>query len=78
MSKGLTTTNDLIIVDAIPLDQHPAAVYVAGLAAGSRRTRQAALDKTESRPRRRAVGAWALGIRHSYQMTFRELYAVSM
>jgi len=35
-------TNDLIVIEPIPLDQHPAAGYVAGLAKGSRRVMIAA------------------------------------
>ena len=38
MTTELTTTNDLIVIELLPLDQHPAAVYMAGLANGSRRT----------------------------------------
>src|SRR5580692_4926562 len=40
----LSTQDALVVVDpALPLDRHPVAVYLAGLAPGSRRTQTAAL-----------------------------------
>ena len=44
--KALATTTpaDLVRIDALPLDRHPAAVYLASLSEGSRRTMCGALD----------------------------------
>ena len=46
MNNALTTTQptDLIIIDPLPLDQHPAAVYLASLAPSGRVTQHAALN----------------------------------
>ncbi len=35
MIAELTTTNDLIVIEPLPLDQHSTADYIAGLAKGS-------------------------------------------
>ena len=44
MTKITTTKSDLVLVDNKDLDQHPAAVYLASLANGSKRTMRQALD----------------------------------
>lgn len=44
MNEITTTKSDLVLVDNKDLDQHPAAVYLASLANGSKRTMRQALD----------------------------------
>ena len=46
MDNELITSqnNDLVIIDPLPIDQHPAAVYLAGLSASGRRSQHQALD----------------------------------
>ena len=39
-----TQTNDLVIIDPLPIDQNPAAVYLAGLSPSGRRSQHQALD----------------------------------
>lgn len=39
-----TNTNDITLADVLPLDQNPAAVYLAGLSETGRRTQKQALD----------------------------------
>ena len=64
MTTELTITNDLIIVEPLPLDQQLAAVYIAGLAKGSQRTMQAALDK---------IAYLLIGVPDSLQVQWRRL-----
>lgn len=40
-----TMTNELVVLERIPMERHPAAVYLSGLAAGSRRTMRQSLDR---------------------------------
>jgi len=62
--------DDLVQVDNLPLDQHPAAVYLARLAPGSRRTMSDALDRiaailTSNRLNRTSLRWSALRYQHT-------------